>query len=161
MKSIPLSQGQFALVDDCDFDELSKHKWCAFWDEAVKGFYAIRTALPEKKTVRMHRFILGLDHGDKRQGDHKNRNTLDNQRSNLRVVTQEDNKRNKGMQRNNTSGYTGVDRFMGIKWRVMCNIKGKKKHIGLFSSLEDAAQVSFLFSYLHNGEFSRYSHPIG
>ncbi len=72
MKKIPLTQGQVALVDDADYEWLSRWKWCAMWCSSTDSFYAVRhIRLPNGKwtTLRMHRAILGLKRGDSRQVD--------------------------------------------------------------------------------------------
>jgi hypothetical protein len=111
VKKILLTKGQFALVDDEDFDWLSRYKWHADWSKTSKSYYACR-----RKTVgkydsyiqRMHREILGLERGDKRQGDHRNGDSLDYQRCNLRIATHLQNQYNKKMRNTNRSGYKGV-----------------------------------------------------
>lgn len=40
----------------------------------------------KRHTISMHRFLLGLQRGDPRQGDHINRNRIDNRRPNLRIT---------------------------------------------------------------------------
>lgn len=42
MKTIPLTQGQVALVDEGDFDSLNRFNWCAVWNSRSKTFYAVR-----------------------------------------------------------------------------------------------------------------------
>lgn len=107
MKRIPLrakdgSVRAYALVDDADFE------WLSQWPWHFSMGYAMRKG--GRKTVNMHRQILGLERGDRRQGEHKNRNPLDCRRSNLRIAErgQADNQQNRGAQVNNTSGYRGV-----------------------------------------------------
>lgn len=98
-KTIPLTQNQFAIVDEEDFQSLSAHKWQAQWNSCTQSFYAVRcaeyTLRKCTKTCRMNRYILGLEYGDKRQGDHINGNTLDNRKKNLRVATHLQNMMNK------------------------------------------------------------------
>ena len=79
-KLIPLTQGKYAIVDDEDFDELSKHKWCLMFTKGRS--YAVRRP-SENLTILMHRFILNPP--KQMDTDHKNGDGLDNRRSNLRA----------------------------------------------------------------------------
>ncbi len=81
---ISLSRGQVTLVDDADYDWLMQRKWCAVWSTSIRCFYAVCSV--ESKALYMHRYILGLEFGDPRFGDHiEPSQTLDNRRSNLRI----------------------------------------------------------------------------
>jgi len=81
MREILLSRGHVALVDDADFDWLSRSKWhCSNDGYAVSG------------VVVMHRLIM--DAPDGMEVDHIDRNKLNNRRSNLRVCTHAENMRN-------------------------------------------------------------------
>ncbi|KKN12808.1 hypothetical protein LCGC14_1012820 [marine sediment metagenome] len=145
MKQIPLTQGQFALVDDADYDGLSKYKWFAH-KQHTGNFYALRHSPRENNkdySIQMHRQILGLGREDKHQTDHKNHNTLDNQRNNLRVCTQSQNQRNRQSFRNSSSIYKGVSwRKDNKKWEAHIVIEGKKIHLGFFL-LESKAALTY------------------
>ena len=111
MKEIILSQGRVALVDDDDYGWLNSRKWQAVYKKGDNTFYATRGEIVSgghHTTLLMHREILGLKTGDKRLGDHRNRNGLDNQRLNLRIVNNSLNSYNKKSLSNNTSGFRGV-----------------------------------------------------
>ncbi len=56
MKLIELTQGQAAIVDDEDYEELNQHKWYAQWNKGTKSFYAGRKG----KTKNGKRIHLGL-----------------------------------------------------------------------------------------------------
>jgi len=58
MKKIPLTQGQFALVDDADFDWLNQWKWTA--QKRPTGLWHAARREGRKRYVYMHRQILGL-----------------------------------------------------------------------------------------------------
>lgn len=104
MKRIQLTKNKFAVVDDFDFEELSKYSWCAS-DSGNNKFYAHKKS--NSKTVLMHRLILNIN--DKNvEVDHINHNTLDNRRCNLRVCSRTQNNRNKSSHKNSTSKYLGV-----------------------------------------------------
>jgi len=94
---IPLTKGQVAIIDSIDFEAVSRFKWCSMWNQYTHSFYAYRWVLRDGKgtTQYMHRFLMELAHGDKRQVDHFNHDTLDNRRSNLRIVTQSENAKNR------------------------------------------------------------------
>lgn len=138
-RTIPLTQGQVTTVDIGDFDWLNQWKWCALWSKHGKCFYAARTSVSatgRRGTIRMHRFILDLS--GKTEGDHKNGDTLDNRRFNLRPANHQQNSRNRKHRIDNQSGFRGVYSD-GIAWRAQIRISGKLKSLGRFGSAESAS----------------------
>jgi hypothetical protein len=129
MKEIPLSKGLTALVSDEDFEALSQSNWYA--KKEGRTYYAY-------KTERMHSLILRAPCGLKI--DHIDGNGLNNQRSNLRVVTHRENCQNKHAPK--SSIYPGVSwRKEREKWAAKISIGGKGKHLGTFDKEIDAAQA--------------------
>lgn len=140
MQKIPLTQGQFALVDDRDYCYLSQWKWSATWSKDSNSYYAQRSTYKNKKknTVLMHRSILLANKGE--VVDHENHNTLDNQRSNIRI-TRENNK-NALKRKDNKTGFTGVDFHLRYNnFRVRISVKNKSVFIGNFKNLDDAIKA--------------------
>jgi len=141
MKRIPLTQGQFALVDDDDFDWLMQWKWYARWHPKTNSYYAVRNSpRVNGKThpIWMHREILGLKYGDKLQGDHIHHQTLDNRRGEIRIATHRENCQN--VKRKVSSKYPGVY-WDGSKNRWASDIKFNRVryHLGRFVNELDAA----------------------
>lgn len=123
MKKIPLTQGKFALVDDGDFEELTRWKW---WFDATNG-YACRTVWKKSK-VYMHRQVLDTPKG--KYTDHINHNKLDNRKHNLRICSQSINMHNSRKLTGKYSTYKGVSWNKNRKrWfaQITCNYK----HINL------------------------------
>ena len=97
MRKLPLSgkhgQGKFALIDDEDFERVSKFKW--YMDIRVKRrkdgsipeycHFRIRGKVGEGSPVSLHRFVLGV-FDPAVDIDHINENPLDNQKANLRPM---------------------------------------------------------------------------
>jgi len=134
MKMIPLTQGQVAIVDDSDHEELSRFRWYASWAPNTKSFYALRNnRLPGgRRTVElMHRRILGLKRGDKGQVDHVNHRTLDNRRSNIRIVTHSENQHNR-----RHKGYYWHKTRQRYRAQIMVN--GVSKHLGFYNTPDEA-----------------------
>lgn len=134
MKEIQLTKGYVALVDDSDYEWLSKFKW-----RYNSAGYAARHSPWEngtRKTIYMHVLI-----GNGRPGfevDHINHDKLDNRRSNLRVCTKKDNSHNRPIGRNNTSGYKGVFSNKNRKrWLVYI----KNQYVGCFDDKIEAAKA--------------------
>ena len=98
MKIILLPTGEKVFVDDDEYDNLMTFKWhlhrSGNYNHKGKPYVA-RTeyidALTPSRTVRMHRQIMGLQAGDKREVVHLDGDGLNNQRSNLEVVTHKEN----------------------------------------------------------------------
>jgi hypothetical protein len=140
-KSIPLTQGKFALVDDEDFDWLNQYKWTAVLNRHV--WYAVRfikTGNSKRKCILMHRLVL--DAPDGTPVDHINGNGLCNCRRNLRTCTPRENSYNRNKNNDNVTGYKGVHWIKRVKRfgsTIGCN--GKKIWIGYFKTAKDAARA--------------------
>ncbi len=143
MKKLPLTQGKFTLVDDADFDWLSQWKWHA--DETrYGGFMAARHRKGDqwkgRGKLRMHRVITDCPCG--MQVDHKNHDTLDNRRDNLRICTGRQNQQNQQPQQGKTSQYKGVSFYKATKcWMAYIKHRKKKYHLGCFTNEIDAAKA--------------------
>lgn len=120
-----------AKVDHGDFLRLRGYRWFP-----AGGGYAMRCR-PDGSRILMHREILGLEKGDTRQGDHINRDRLDNRRSNLRAVTHQMNGENVGS-RGTSSDYRGVSALPNGLWRAVVN----SKHLGCFEQEVHAAAAA-------------------
>ena len=143
MKEIQLTQGKVALVDDEDFECLSRFKWHAHKDHRI--FYAVRDIklLSKKWTaITMHRQILNLKYGDKEQADHINHDGLDNRKCNLRIVTNWQNQMNKCSYRNSSSKYKGVCWHKSHKkWMAQIRLNNKLIYLGYFNDEKEAARA--------------------
>jgi len=155
VKTIQLTQGYVAKVDDEDFERVAAFKWCAH----VKGktAYAARNA-PRgsggKRTIYLHRFVTNAP--DDMLVDHISGDGLDCRRSNLRLFTQAENRRNRGKPSNNTSGLKGVSwSERGKKWFAQITRDGKTVHLGSFAEKEAAAQAYAKAAQSIHGEFAR------
>lgn len=131
MKKIELTQGKYALVDNEDYDSLNRHKW-----SLRLGQYAGR--YENNQHIYMHRVVNSTP--DNLLTDHINGDTLDNRKENLRSVNKSQNGINRGKQKNNTSGYKGVNFHRG-KWVAELVVKRQKHYLGRFSELRDAVRA--------------------
>jgi hypothetical protein len=123
---------------------LAKQRW--YLD---KGHTA-RSGKPYVRSTRgrldyLHRTILGLTPDDPRKGDHINGDTLDNRRTNLRIVTPAQNAQNQGS-RGGSSQHRGVtwDRARQ-KWLAQVFLNGKCHNLGRYDDELEAADAAARF----------------
>jgi len=159
LKEIALTQGKVALVDDSDFERLSRHKWYAHKNRPHATWYAkrnITVGTGKQRIVSMHREILGLEFGNETQGDHRDGNGLNNQRYNLRYASATQNKRNTHGQARRYSQFKGVCRTKESKpWIAHIRVDGVRHHIGYFYTEEAAALAYNEVAKISFGEFAR------
>ena len=146
MRTIELTQGKQALVDDEDYELLMNYKWHA-WQASKNGdiWYAATyfyLGNDYGRNIDMHRLLLDLD-GTKLSVDHINGDGLDNRRCNLRVANQQQNMMNRRKGSKQTSSkYKGVYRKKHTHlWRAHIQYNRKDIHIGYFKDEEDAARA--------------------
>lgn len=115
-------------IDVDDLERVIEHKWhLGTWGYAENTNVGL-----------MQRFVLD-EYNTKRIPDHINRDTLDNRKSNLRIVNKSMNAINADIRPNNTSGVTGVsfDKHAN-SWRSYINYQGKRIELGHRKKFEDA-----------------------
>jgi len=150
MKKIPLTQGKYALIDDEDFELVSRHKWWA----SIRENRIYAKAWINGKEVYMHRLILGVN--GKKHIDHIDGDARNNRRSNLRFCTQLQNNRN--MRKSffeKSSKYKGVswDKWHK-KWHSCISKYNKSIHLGFFKDAVDAAAAYDVAALEQFGEFA-------
>ena len=158
-RTIPLTHGQVTYVSPVRYEELVRFRWYAKWSKITRSYYAARSERGDngkQYTVRMHRKILGLERGDPRQGDHRNRDTLDNTDENLRIPpTCADQQRNRGRMRDSASPYKGVtfDKREG-KWHAQIQLSSGRHSLGYYRTAYEAHLAYCYMAVWHFGEFA-------
>lgn len=153
MKEIALANSEkMALVDDADAQTVAGFRWSLQRQTDTRCEYAAR--YEGENTILMHRALMPeVEFIDHRSGD-----GLDNQRSNLRACTQQQNQWNrrkfKGL-----SSFKGVERDVKksgrVKWRARIVVNGKKLSLGYFRSELGAALAYDAAARFFFGEFAR------
>jgi hypothetical protein len=90
--------------------------------------------------------------------DHINGDKTDNRICNLRIATQSQNAANAANRKNNTSGFRGVSR-RGNKWQSYITVNGKRKHLGFYSTKEEASHAHAIQSKIAWGDYSNATPP--
>lgn len=153
MSEIYTRKGEVILLDECDAAMLGLFTW-----HITSDGYVARNAPRgdgRYRTEMMHRVILGLAHGDVREGDHENGNRADNRRRNLRVCSEAQNAKNKGLYANNVSGFKGVHKVGHYdRWRARIRVDGILVNLGYFESPETAYVAYCEAAVRLHGEFA-------
>ena len=161
MKTIIINSakhGQFkVLLDDEDYDKCIVHDWRINW-HSPKRTYAMTNIRDEKgkiKTYKMHRYIMGLPDYNI---DHIDGNGLNNQKSNFRKCNCSQNGFNRGLNKNNTTGYKGVVLYKAHKrkkpYHSQIKINRETLSLGYYSTAEAAALAYNKAALKYIGEFA-------
>jgi hypothetical protein len=153
---VPLTRGQFALVDRDSVYLLQGKFWTAVWSKEMGSFYAYRSianACGGRTCESMARLISGCPRN--LFTDHGNRNTLDNRRVNLRNATFAENAWNRKRQSSNKTGFKGVHLRENGKYRATITLHRKQYRLGQFSRPEDAYSAYCEAARRLFGEFAR------
>lgn len=112
--------------------------------------------------VIAHRAAWAIYYGEipKQHIDHIDGNKTNNKIDNLRLCTHNQNQHNQGIRRNNKSGYKGVSWFKNAKkWQAQICCDSKIKHLGMFTTKEDAAHAYDIAALEVHGEFAWTNFP--
>lgn len=136
-----------------DYELIKNYCWSEYIDKKT-GYHSLRAYDTNSGKIILMHYLLGY-----KNGDHIDRNPLNNQKDNLRIATHQENSCNRGIYINNTSGITGVywDKQHN-KWRARINVDNKNVNLGLFVKKEDAIKVRLQAEAQYFGEFSPQKH---
>lgn len=149
---------EYAKVDDEDYDSVNVYTWRVHRYKSKMKYRYYARAFIKGKQVRLHRFILNLP---SEEVDHKNHDTLDNRRDNLRIATRSQNSRNKPSLIGSSSKYKGVCWHAAkSKWIAHITFDGKQHHLGIFKEEIDAAHAYDRAAIIHFGEFAVLNFPL-
>ena len=170
MRLIHLNQGLVTRVDDADHAMLSIHRW---YDMTHHHTHYARTVIRgprPRKNLLMHRVIMGLttmgglNMNPNLQVDHIDGDGLNNQRSNLRIVTPGQNQQNQIRVKKDK---IGISRYKGVvwepdrgKWHASICFGHHKVHLGRFVDEEDAARAYDEAALQAWGEHSHLNLPV-
>lgn len=161
MKEIPLyaKDGRVtahAKVDDSDYERIGHVRWSqmAIY-RGDKLLYMYGQAQFNGSRAIMHRVIMNARKGE--VVDHKNHDTLDNQKSNLRICTASQNVCHTARRSNPASGERNIAKTSANRWRATIHCQGQR-HAKFFKSIEDAKAWRDATIKLLHGEFAHCGH---
>ena len=155
---IRLTRGKSTTVDAVDAN-LADVLWTTHTaPHTVYAYRMVPNVSGKQKMVYLHRAILALMLGrDLLPGeevDHIDGNGLNNTRGNLRVCSHAENMANRRKHSNNTSGLKGVHLHKSGKWQAQIMVSGTPKHLGLFTSKDEAHAAYNAAAEIHFGQFA-------
>ena len=144
------------IIDVEDIEKIKNIRWCLSPSNKPNAYCQ---GIVNKKSVRLHRFILQDKIDDSVEVDHKDRNPLNNVKSNLRICSHQENKYNNRIQENNKIGVVGVyfDKSRN-KWVAQLHKQRKHIFLGRFKDIEDAIIARLNGEKLYFGEFAPQQH---
>jgi hypothetical protein len=163
------------LYDAEDEDKISKYNWYVQAVAALPGKLYVVASAPHpsydwyyppngnryrrRTTLTLHNLLMNTPKG--MVTDHINGDPLDNRKENLRICTAAENQRNRGANKNNTSGFKGVSWSKRDKiWRAGIGHDGKDIKLGCFEDKEEAARAYDRKAIELHGEFAYTNFPI-
>lgn len=151
---VPSTQGQFFMIDADDEKWVRFYKWCA--QQSRSGsWYAIAWIAGARASL--HRQIMNAPAGV--LVDHRDGNTLDCRKANLRLVTRQQNCMNRSKLK--TSLYKGVIFIpKHSKWQAGIKVNGKQHYLGWFDTPEEAARSYDEGAKRLHGEYARLNFPV-
>lgn len=135
VKEIQCVGGKIALVDDEDYPLLVRHTWnFSGYGDNQYAITKIPTTEGKERNFYMHSFILPFAVNV----DHEDRNTLNNQKYNLRPAIWQLNQWNKGKPKS-MGGKPCTSKYKGVSYRPL---RGRDRWIAHFYYVEEGKHKS-------------------
>lgn len=152
--SFNLPSGHTVTIDEADADQVLPLTWHLHRSRGRE--YAAHKNRDDKRLF-LHHFLLGK----KTRIDHRDGNSLNNCRGNLRVATHAQNMRNRAKRMQGTSRFKGVYRARGTAYRAAMTVDKKTVHLGTYRDEVLAAKAYDEAARKAWGEFAAVNFPMG
>jgi hypothetical protein len=131
-------RGKYAIVDAADLPLVQEYRW-NIAPAGDQHTYAIAYERTMQRNIYLHRLIMQPPEGyvvDHRDGDGKHGRLNFPDGTPAPYVP-----RDAAMNTNNTSGYRGVQRGSGTRWRAIIRMDGTNRNLGFYATPEEAARA--------------------
>lgn len=148
------NSGEKFYFDLDDYDKIKDICWVSTIIDKNCGYKRLNGRY-KGKVVTFYKLITDYD-----IVDHKNRNTLDNRKQNLRNATKSQNCQNHNLRTDSTTGISGVNwHKKSNKWQVRINDKNNKRiSLGIYSDFNEAVKVRLKAEKKYYGEYAPQRH---
>ena len=146
-----LPDGTVFLFDRADLPIVDSMKWYACKNKAFNAMY-----ITNRNGEMLHQKLIACPRG--MEVDHISLDTLDNRRCNLRICSHQQNQCNQPLQKNNTSGVSGVSFYPPReKYRARIKVDQHDIHLGYYPTFFEAVQARNVGMEYMFGEYGRYN----
>ncbi len=125
------TRGNCFIIDTEDYERV---KLCYWWQDH-NGYWI------SKNNGKLHQYIYGEQNG--KIINHIQQNPSDNRKSMLEFATQMDNTRKHSLNKNNKTGYSGIQLTANKKYKVLFSINRKRTQLGTFNTIEEAIKARY------------------
>lgn len=142
------NKDKFAIVDDEDYERLAKYKWVAYKGDCIARSTVF---LYKRKFFSLASEIMN---NHEQMFDHKDRDTFNNLKLNLRPCSHSQNMCNRSKRENTISKFRGVEKRKN-KWKARISFNNKNYYLGLHFTQEEAALAYNIKAKELHGEFAQ------
>lgn len=149
------SKGEDFFFDLEDYDKVKDYTWRI----SSNGYVVAKDIFNSPKEIKLHRLVMGITEQNIFV-DHIYHNKVDNRKSQLRLVTPQQNAANNVFRKNNTSGHKGVYwHNLAQKWLALIQYDKQLINLGLYENIEDAINARHEAELKYFGEYRYRENP--
>ena len=144
------SKGEKFLVDIDKYDLIKNYCWCFNND----GYVVARDIANEHKTVSLHRLVTNCPKNKHVDHINGNKSKYDNRLCNLRICTNTENLRNRGVSILSKTGVKGVVLTENLKYAAHIGVNNKSYHLGTYNTIKEASDAYDRAAIKYFGDFA-------
>lgn len=144
------NNGTHFFFDKNDYEKIKEYSW--WYDGRYVCAHSLKKDRYTTKILRLHRVVMDVEDRENIEVDHKNLVRYDCRKINLRKATTSENAMNKNCSYLSPTGIVGV-RKENSKWLASIKVNRQNIRIGLYETIEDAAEARLEAEIRYFGDF--------